>query len=433
MLKYRFTITFFSIFFLAIVVCLSKKAHSKSGNTFIRLVLLYDDVSSRSRTDVETRVIELFANYNLPCAFGIIPHVSEGEWGSTSAQDVIPLTAVKAQLIKTALSTRVVEPVLHGYSHQALSIGGNCGHSEFCGQDYDSQHYRVAQGKVFLEQQLDTSISTFYPTWNSYDHTTIRVLEDLNFKTFFGMEYGYSTINSPLNFLPFTCTLPQLRHAIRSARRIPDNQSIIVVLLRPNNFLANNKTIDETAFEEFRALLGWITAQKDIQVRTIEQSIREIDDLSSRRFKAHNSYLKLSHYLYPLIPSTLIEELFPLGVYLSSNMVKKMQIKLCIIVLILYLSILILTIITAFLTGLILFSKSRVLASTLKYCLLAVFIFFFVYSLFRLNFSFDRLFLETTLYSLRRNYYRLTILTIAALGSLIGVCLSLDIAKERHR
>lgn len=396
----------------------------------ITVVFLYDDVSSRSPIDIEAKLIDTFQHHNISCTFAVVPYVCAGEWRDSRPQDVIPLTPAKVDMMKAAVHTGVVEVILHGYSHQTISKDGDHEHTEFSGLDYHGQEKKIRAGKTYLEGILETPLRTFYPTWNSYNINTIEALQKLQFKTIFGMEYGEIKGASTLKFLPFTCDVRYLRDAVRSARRIPDDQSVVVVLVRSSDLRGTNAQTGKPRYQEFEQLLAWVTSQDYIKVRSVGQTVRTMEDLSSRRFSTYNSYLVLSHYLYPLMPSHFVTRWFPFGVYLSQNTAHKMKTRLLIFTLFLYLAILVVSASMAFLGGLFIFPTSSNLVSMGKYACPAVVMVLLVYCSRKLDFAYYKLLLETALYSTRYFYYKLTFPLVASFGACIGICYSFLRAKR---
>jgi len=410
--------------FLLAVFLFSENVCCASNGKPITVVFLYDDVSALSSMDIEAKVIDTFRKYDTFCTFGIIPYVCLGEWRDTNPQDVASLPPEKIKIMKTAIKTGTLEVIQHGFSHQAISKSGYCGYTEFCGLHYDAQEKKIAKGKSYLEKQFNIAISTFYPTWNSYDSNTIRVLENLKFKTFFGMEYGYAKDNLILNFIPFTCDFLHIHNAVKSARKFSDHQSAIVVLVRERDLLGLNKATGEPRFEEFVKLISWITSQKDINVRTITRAVTEIEDLSASRFLTYNSYLKLTHYLYPLIPPLFLNKMFPLGVYLSSKNSNHMKKKIWTFILSFYPAIFIITLIISLTGGRIIFPIFRFSGLICMSMASAGLFLVAVYALRKLDFSSYKLLLETTLYGYRHHYYKFAVLIVALFGANVGIWIS---------
>jgi len=237
----------------------------------ITIVFRYDDYSSASSTQFETKLISTFQKYNIPFTIGIIPYITSEDVHSPnpSPQKVIPLSEKKAYILKTAMDSGIVEPALHGYCHQTIrDYQKSGGYTEFSGLDYKKQMKKIMEGKKLLEDMLNTKIITFIPPWSTYDTNTLRCLEELNFNCISSSSFGpILKEDSRLKSLPENCSISKLRQTIDSARH-SSYPTIIVVLLHSYTF---DETRGEITYQDFSKLLSWLTSQKDIHVSTIGQ------------------------------------------------------------------------------------------------------------------------------------------------------------------
>ena len=241
----------------------------------ITVAFRYDDYSRFSNTDLEIKLIKAFQKYNIPCTFGVIPYVSDNcEVPDPGTQKVYRLSLWKASILNDAIKAGILEVALHGYSHRTIRIkAADADYTEFSGLDYNSQIKKIAKGKSLLEKMLGIRITTFIPPWNTYDTNTIRVLEELGFRTISADNAGVIKESSQLEFLPFTCDVLNLKGAVESARKISDAQPIIVVLFHPSDFLEMGRKEGKLSYQGFVELLTWVTSQKDIHVHTICESV----------------------------------------------------------------------------------------------------------------------------------------------------------------
>lgn len=362
------TLLFFTFLFPA-------KAESNSQEKMITVVFRFDDYSSRSSTDIEIKLIDAFQKYNACCTFGVIPFVCTGDVHDAHPQDVVPLTSMKADILKNAIKAGVLEVALHGYSHQT---NRERRFAEFSGLDYNDQVEKIAMGKNYLEEILGTQVTTFIPPWNAYDLNTIHALEKLGFKSISASECGDTKGSSPLKFLPATFNLLRLRDAVKLAKHIPDVQPVIVVLFHQYDFLEIDRERGKLTYQDFLELLAWITSQKDIQVRSIEQATKVIEDLSASRYINYNSYRKLSYLIPPI--SKLLSKSYHSGVYLESNNSQNMRIKCWSFIFIFYLTILVTSIIIAFLAGSVVFPRSWLIALISRFGSLLLLVFLSIYA-----------------------------------------------------
>lgn len=333
----------------------------EDGNTDegqrINVVFRYDDYSSRSSTEMEIKLIDTFQKHNISCTFGVIPYAWAGSRYKTLPQNVIPLSLMKANILRNAIKKGSVEVALHGYSHQTLRERG--GSTEFNGIDYNEQTERIAKGKRLLEEMLGTRIDIFIPPWNSYDLNTIRALEKLNFEYISAYGNGDASESSLLKFIPYTCRLLELRDAVLSARGTSDAYPIIVVLFHAYNFLEVNRELGQFQYSEFIELLDWLSQQKDVRTVSINQLNRINTDLTPTRFIINKKLFLLPRFLRKLFS-------IPIGIYLSPDAIYDINIRLWTLILLFYLSIFLITMVIAFVGGLLVFAKSK-LRTLFKY------------------------------------------------------------------
>lgn len=285
---------------LAVLVWSAGRGNATISPPRVTIVFRYDDYSSRSNTDLEEKILQAFSRYKACCTFSIIPFVKAVDYLDINPQEVIPLTAAKAEIARKAMAAGAMDAAQHGYSHQRQSYSHGW-YTEYEGLDYDSQLHKIRIGKVFLEKILGANIITFVPPYNSYDANTLKILEKLNFRCLSASVRGQTVPFTSLKILPETCTLAQLRDVIGYARKIVDYHPIICVMFHQYDFIGIDDTKEaeknnyKTSFDEFNQLLSWITSQEDIRVRSISQLLQENVDLSMERFIHNQYYLQLFH------------------------------------------------------------------------------------------------------------------------------------------
>lgn len=327
-------------------------ADTRVSEKQITVVLRYDDYCTKSSTELEIKILDALQRKSVSCTFGVVPYVH----GLRNA-----LTQTKADILKKALKAGTVEVALHGFYHIR---DRNAVHGEFLGLEYNRQVEKIAKGKVFLQQMLNTKITTFIPPYNLYDINTIRALEKVQFKYISGNKLGVGKQSSSLIFLPVTCELDEVRDAVESARRIHDIKPIIVVMFHDYDFFEVNKKRGKLSYQEFVDLLSWLTSQRDIRVTSFRQAITARTDLSAERYLTFRSYSKL----YILIPS-IVRELFqiPSGVYLSSHEASDGKRMLWPLVFVIYSTLSLISFYVSFLIGAIIFPMSKLASYVSRY------------------------------------------------------------------
>ena len=367
----------------------------------VTVVFRYDDYSSRSNTDLEEKILQAFSRNKACCTVSIIPFISAVDYLDTNPQEVIPLTAAKAEIARQAMAAGAMDAAQHGYSHQRQSYTHGW-YTEYEGLDYASQLHKIRIGKVFLEKILGANIITFVPPYNSYDANTLKVLEKLNFRCLSASVRGQTVPSTSLKILPETCTLAQLREVIGYARKMVDYHPIICVMFHQYNFIGIDDTKEaerinhKTSLDEFNQLLSWITSQEDIRVRSISQLLQENVDLSMERFINNKYYLQLfylkpawwpPHYRFYLPTKSAFNLTFR-NIFLDLNVLRIINI---IYVGSFYLIVLIIILIITYLLTLIFFSLSMIIDRIFKYLSLIILCSFLFYMIFAANLEYKKI------------------------------------------
>ena len=308
------------VFCLAVALVWSAEGKQREP---ISVVFRFDDYSNSSPTEVEFKVIEAFRRRGLKLTLAVIPYECKSSQ-EVSLQD-IGLSAEKADVLRRALSMRIIEVAVHGYCHQPVHSRDNdprSSFSEFVGVPYDIQLAKLSRSKRHLEEILGEPVTTFVPPWNSYDSNTLWVLGKLNFKVISARRRAPATPGISLKFLSTTASLPRLKRAIQFGRTVTNGQPIIVVLFHHFDFREWDPARGRVTYQQFEELLDWLVAQKDVTVRTIEETAHVVGDLSVDRFLANRDMrYSFRQNLMPPFLRNFIRWVFPrvVFVYLSSG------------------------------------------------------------------------------------------------------------------
>lgn len=241
----------------------------------IYVVFRYDDYSNWTSTTLETQIIDLFAKYNVSCTFAIIPFSDTHNYTTPGPQNPTPLNAEKAEILKRAIESGTIEPAQHGYAHLPVSKGVN---SEFRGLPYTVQMKKTSDGKKALEDSIGEKVRVFCPPWNSIDHTTLRVLDELGFDCLTAdSRHAVADPQTRIQYVPATCEMLQLQDAVERARRNNADTNIIVVLFHQFDFLEIDAKQGRFTLQDVDALLAWTTKQNDLRVATFQEVISACD------------------------------------------------------------------------------------------------------------------------------------------------------------
>ena len=235
----------------------------------IEVVFRYDDFSSVSFTGFETRLLGVFQKTRTPLTVGVIPFPVAKNFLDPSPQPTMPLTEEKSAILREAIQAGIVEPALHGYSHQARPRPFWGQFSEFKGLGRDEQMRRLREGRDFLKTSLNHDIRIFIPPWDAADATTLDALQSLDF---LGVSAGFDggvvlvPESTSLKFLPATSDLPRFYESLRSARKSDCSSTVLVVLLRDADFSEVDGKRSFISLEAFAEMLTALSKQSDLSV-----------------------------------------------------------------------------------------------------------------------------------------------------------------------
>lgn len=195
----------------------------------IRIAFRFDDPSPVSKRHVEERLFEQFMSRQIPLTCAVIP-------ARMRAGHEIRFTRESAAPLRQAIETGLVDVALHGFLHRDGGLAPAGGRSEFAGVAPQRQREWISTGRVLLEETLQCRIAGFVPPWNSYDDTTLRVLEDMAFDYLSAEMSRPPRWSSTLRILPATCVLGELEATLSQAGRFEAFEPVIVVVMHHYDF-----------------------------------------------------------------------------------------------------------------------------------------------------------------------------------------------------
>ncbi len=241
----------------------------------VTVVFRWDDYSARSDTAAETRLIETFRCRRLPLVVGVIPCL-----GATGLDEGDVLPPDKADLLRRGAEDGTLDVALHGYSHVKTGWW-----TEFAGLDFEEQLRRLKRGRDLLREAAGVEVTTFIPPYNTYDHLTLRAMEQLGFTCLCAGKDG-PTADTTLAMLPSTCGFTHVRRTIESARN-GSEPAIVVVLFHLWDITDATVSRDFIGWTGLEELLDWVSTLEGVTVSSIRQILHGDTDLSVQRFAAN--------------------------------------------------------------------------------------------------------------------------------------------------
>lgn len=227
----------------------------------ITIAFRFDDPSETSNQEVEASILDALRTHRACCTFAVIPfRMVDGERKGLSVERAHPL--VKAS------QEGLIEPALHGYAHVPIKPEEKR-RSEFAGIASDGQRTMVREGRAHLESVFGMAVTGFVPPWNSYDITTLRILDQAGFKYLSAGRRATVDPKGKIKLLPFTVHLNEIKHAIAEARQFIKASPVIVVVMHHYDFKESGADQAFTNIAEFSNMLSQLVCQADIKLRTL--------------------------------------------------------------------------------------------------------------------------------------------------------------------
>ena len=277
----------------------------------ITVVFRMDDYSNDTSSNFDAVVLDEFERHHFPVVFGVIPYSPEKGALSAQSDRDHPLSSTKADRLRPALQSGLLEVAQHGYSHRSVRACRLAGESEFMGVPREVQRANIMKGKALLEGLFGRPITSFCPPFNRYDENTVRVLAALGFTVLSAGGFCHTDDSTPLRYLPGTCKLTQLPRAVEAVRRERDPQPVIVVLFHPYDFQEEDPVRGSLHYADLDAQLTWLAQQRDVRGRTLDQASREIRDLGANRYHVFFQ----CHAVSRLLPEGLRQRIYPAEAY----------------------------------------------------------------------------------------------------------------------
>jgi hypothetical protein len=233
------------------------------------VIFRYDDFSANTDAAFERRLFDALERRGLPLTVAVIPAVARGDYHDPGPQESLPLPAAKVELLVRGASRGLLDPVLHGLTHQTRRALAEGSYTEFEGLRYEEQLDRIRLARATLEAALGAPVRTFVPPWETYDAGTLKALEAVGIDTISAQGWGVGEGRTKLGFVPSTSSLLEAREAILSARESGDEAPIVVILFHAFDFEETNSARAWLSLADFESLLDWVKEQRDLTVTTV--------------------------------------------------------------------------------------------------------------------------------------------------------------------
>ncbi len=272
---------------------------ASSINAYVPVIFRYDDYCAsddQQRMLVDSRILEIHNRHSVPVVLGVIPMKNPDCENPTA-----PLIEDEKRmvLLKESMAEGFVEVALHGYNHARLAQEGQSG--EFSGLPLDEQRRRISLGKEALESWLGIEVDVFIPPFNTYDDTTLEILNEVGFRIISaGMYTGPEPthlISIPYWVLLYPMDLNLLLQEAEKSNSFPP----IVVLLHEYDFFESNDSRAVISLDDYERIVSFVASSKNLQGTTFSQ-LADDQDLLDRFRSATTRVFLLEYNLRRFVP-----------------------------------------------------------------------------------------------------------------------------------
>lgn len=240
----------------------------------IRIALRFDDPSPTSDHALERELLDILGKLDIPLTAAVVPY----------GRNQVPIQADNVPHLVAAHAAGLLEVAQHGLHHEHLTTNSEGVNSEFQDIFGEEQARRIVAGRRMLEAVFPGPLVGFVPPWNTFDATTLDVLERNGFQYIAIDNSCYTTQLSSIRLLPRSCNVDHLEEACHLARRF-STTSIIIATLHHYDFNGSyqggaDASLRRISVEAFHGMLRRLRDMTDIEFTTMGKIAA---DLSNRQ------------------------------------------------------------------------------------------------------------------------------------------------------
>lgn len=261
---------FLPLLLLLIIISIQPISESKPS-----VIIRFDDYGvwcNKDWVDIEEDVIKLHEKYNVKLTYGVIPdsryplnrHVLSPQVYPEKIDDTIsnpyPLRGRRLEILKQSVKRGVVEIALHGYYHPK-GYSNTDKNTEYYNVPYDTQYWKIKEGKLRLDSLFETNVTTFIPPHNTYDGLTLDFLQEFGFKC---ISAKMNSFDAPLDdrlsidYLWYTSSsVPVFLNLMK--KKFYGGLPVQILMLHHTSFTTDGVR-DQKKIEEYEHLLKFINA-----------------------------------------------------------------------------------------------------------------------------------------------------------------------------
>lgn len=260
-----------------------------------RLVIRFDDYGiwgSDEWVQIEEDLLNIHDSLGVKITWSVIPNsiyphfyhpnslrVYPDSKNNESKLNNYPLSvgSKRVDVLKESVKKGVSSIATHGFYHPKYY--NNIKNSEFYGVDYDTQFYKIINGKGIIDSLFNVNVHIFAPPHNSFDQITLDALSEAGYTVLTSRSPSLRCPNSTvsdLNRLDFTTV--HFEALVKKYKRLSNysNNPVDVLLIHHTDFTDNCGRYDSNKIKEYQGLLE-LLKEKDVQVYSFDDIVSNIE------------------------------------------------------------------------------------------------------------------------------------------------------------
>lgn len=241
----------------------------------IRIVFRFDDPSETSHRGVEQGIIEALRMHKACATFACIPfRYVEGA--------LLPISCNRAMPLVEAANDGTIEVALHGHSHRCYTEEPALP-SEFTTRPAKEQASLIQEGSSLLSEVFGQRPIGFVPPWNTFDDTTIGILEAAGFEYLSAGAEHAGRQHSVLKQLHRTSHLSQIDAVTRECVRFRHLNYTAIFVMHHYDFRESGAKQAIIDLEGFQGILAQLKSISDLQVITLQELAKTLQRTNTER------------------------------------------------------------------------------------------------------------------------------------------------------
>lgn len=243
-----------------------------------KVIIRFDDYGVWCNQDwiqIEEEIIRLHEKYNVKLTYAVIPESRyplvrhtlspqsyPAKVDSMRATTFLPPLTEDSQrviILRDAVQKGVIEVALHGYYHPK-GYSNTDKNTEYYNIPYDTQYWKLNNGKNILDSLFNTNVTTLVPPHNTYDNLTLDLIQEFGFNCISAKQNSFDApLDDRLQIRYLWYTTADCKEFFNTLKRPHyTNEPVQILMLHHTNFTTDGVR-DAQKILDYEELLQYIS------------------------------------------------------------------------------------------------------------------------------------------------------------------------------